>query len=72
MPGLFEDDSREYLVLRNAEEQYSLWPDTMQVPAGWNVVNGPAPRQKAIEFVDRAWSDMRPKSLRNATVGQEG
>ncbi|HZF89881.1 MbtH family protein [Streptomyces sp.] len=65
MPDLFEDDKREYLALCNTEEQYSLWPEGLDVPDGWRVVYGPGSRPNVIEYIDRTWTDMRPKSLRD-------
>ncbi|MFE6914282.1 MbtH family protein [Streptomyces rubiginosohelvolus] len=62
----FEDDSREYLALCNDEEQYSLWPQGLQIPAGWRTVYGPATREKILDRIERSWTDMRPKSLRAA------
>ncbi|AEG70804.1 MbtH family protein [Ralstonia solanacearum] len=52
------------LVLRNAEEQYSLWPAGIEVPAGWSVVHRAESREAAIDYVDSHWTDMRPASLR--------
>ncbi|MDB0571784.1 MbtH family protein [Ralstonia solanacearum] len=52
------------LVLRNAEEQYSLWPAGIEVPAGWSVVHSAESREAAIDYVEAHWTDMRPASLR--------
>ncbi|AXG77929.1 MbtH family protein [Streptomyces paludis] len=68
MPNPFEDDSREYLALSNEEEQYSLWPQDTEVPVGWRVVYGPATRKEILDHIERSWTDMRPKSLRNAVA----
>ncbi|MET9763704.1 MbtH family NRPS accessory protein [Streptomyces sp. NPDC006372] len=72
MPHPFEDDSREYLALLNEEEQYSLWPQGITVPDGWRVVYGPATRAKTIDYIDHAWTDMRPKSLRDRMAANGG
>ncbi len=72
MSNPFEDDSRDYLALINDEEQYSLWPHGTDVPPGWRVVHGPADRQSITDYVDRTWTDMRPKSLRDAMVANDG
>ncbi|GIJ32661.1 MbtH family protein [Verrucosispora sp. WMMD703] len=66
MSNPFDDDSQEFLALCNDEEQYSLWPTGITVPAGWQVVYGPAPRREVVDHIDRSWTDMRPKSLRDA------
>jgi MbtH-like protein len=38
----FEDENGTYLALVNNEDQYSLWPEYIDVPAGWTTVHGPA------------------------------
>jgi len=63
MTNPFEDDSRDYLVLVNHEGQYSLWPDFVDVPAGWTVVGPHAKRQECLAWIEENWTDMRPKSL---------
>lgn len=52
-------------VLVNGEEQYSLWPESMPVPAGWrSCMQGS--RSECLAFVERVWTDMRPRLLRRA------
>lgn len=63
MTNPFEDPEGTYLVLINAEGQYSLWPSFVEVPAGWTVVLNNDSRQACIDYIDTHWSDMRPKSL---------
>jgi MbtH protein len=67
MSNPFEDDSRRYVVLSNDEEQYSLWPATIEVPGGWTVVHSADTRQACLEYVEQNWTDMRPKTLREAS-----
>lgn len=62
----FDDASASFLVLVNDEEQYSLWPEPSPVPAGWSRAFGPDDREECLAFVERTWTDMRPKSLRAA------
>ncbi|MEV5718931.1 MbtH family protein [Amycolatopsis mediterranei] len=66
MTNPFEDPSGTYLVLVNAENQHSLWPEPIDVPAGWTVTFGPASRQSCLDHVEANWTDMRPKSLADA------
>ncbi|MFI9721803.1 MbtH family protein [Streptomyces sp. NPDC052396] len=63
----FEDQDGIYRVLVNQENQHSLWPDFAEVPAGWIVVHGPAPRQECLDHIERHWTDMRPASLAGHT-----
>jgi MbtH protein len=59
----FDDPDAAYLVLRNDERQYSLWPAMIDVPAVWAVDHGPSGRQECLDFVSARWTDMRPASL---------
>ncbi|MFI6763860.1 MbtH protein [Micromonospora pisi] len=63
MTNPFEDNDAEYLVLVNDEGQHSLWPVFVDVPAGWQVVHGKAARQDCLDYIEKSWTDMRPKSL---------
>jgi MbtH protein len=62
----FEDENAEYLVLVNDEEQHSLWPADIEVPAGWRIAQGAASREQSLSYVEEHWTDMRPASLRLA------
>ncbi len=64
MANPFEDADRDYLVVRNDEDQHSLWPAELEVPAGWLTVSGPGPRGDCLAYVEAHWQDMRPASLR--------
>ena len=62
MANPFDEDG-PFLVLVNAEGQYSLWPEFAEVPAGWTTVCGPTDREKSLQYVEENWTDMRPRSL---------
>jgi MbtH protein len=62
----FDDEDGQFYVLVNDEEQYSLWPTFAQVPAGWRIVFGAEDRRRCVDYVDATWTDMRPRSLREA------
>jgi MbtH protein len=62
----FDDTEGKFLVLLNEEEQYSLWPSFIEVPAGWQTVLEETDRNTCVEFIEKNWTDMRPKSLRDA------
>ncbi|GGR29840.1 MbtH family protein [Streptomyces netropsis] len=65
----FDDADGTFHVLVNDEGQYSLWPSFSPVPAGWTPALSDADRQSAVAFVEEHWTDMRPRSLREASVG---
>ncbi|MCV7102228.1 MbtH family protein [Mycobacterium palustre] len=65
-PNPFDDDAGTFVVLVNDEDQHSLWPAFVDVPAGWRVVYGEAGREACLDYVEQHWTDMRPRSLREA------
>lgn len=71
MANPFEDPDADYLVLVNDENQHSLWPTFVDVPAGWTTVFGKAPRQECLDYIEQNWTDMRPKSLIEAMAAQK-
>lgn len=62
----FDDDQGSFRVLANDEDQHSLWPAFTEVPAGWRVVFGEDARAACLEYIEKNWTDLRPKSLREA------
>jgi MbtH protein len=62
----FEDPDGTYLVLVNEDEQYSLWPSFASVPDGWSVALAETDRDTCLNFVEQHWTDLRPRSLREA------
>ncbi|WP_433655163.1 MbtH family protein [Nocardia sp. CA-128927] len=62
----FDDEAGSFYVLVNAEEQHSLWPAFVEIPAGWRPVFGAGRREECLDYVEKNWIDMRPKSLREA------
>jgi MbtH protein len=70
MTNPFEDDEGEFIVLINDEEQYSLWPASKEVPLGWSPTGPRGRRQECLDWIEKVWTDMRPKSLRLAMDGE--
>jgi len=66
MTNPFENENGQFLVLINDEGQHSLWPDFVEIPAGWTSTFGPDTRQACLEYVETHWTDMRPRSLADA------
>ena len=60
----FDDDDATFLVLRNAEEQHSLWPSFLAIPDGWDVDLPESTRSEALGYIERAWPDILPLSVR--------
>lgn len=59
----FDDERHDFLVLVNAQTQYSLWPDFITVPQGWRVVLGPQSRNDCVQWLEQHWQDIRPKPV---------
>jgi MbtH protein len=59
------NDDIQYQVLANEEEQFSLWPASHEVPAGWRSLGKVGTKQECMSYVDEVWTDMRPRSLRD-------
>lgn len=62
----FDDEAGVFYVLVNDEEQHSLWPAFADVPEGWRVVFGEDTRASCLEYVEQNWTDIRPRTLRDA------
>jgi MbtH protein len=59
-----DEDSTIYNVVMNHEEMYSIWPDYKSLPAGWKEVGKSGPKSECLAYIEAAWTDMRPLSLR--------
>ena len=59
----FEDENGVYHVLINDEGQHSLWPSFVEVPAGWTIIHQSDTRAACLDFINKNWTDMRPRSL---------
>ena len=61
------DDAGEatrYKVVVNQEEQYSIWPEDRDLPAGWRAEGCTGTKQECLDHIEEVWTDMRPLSLR--------
>jgi MbtH protein len=58
----FDDQGGAFVVLANDRGQHSLWPAATEVPAGWSIVLEQSVRQECIEYINRNWTDMRPRA----------
>lgn len=61
-----DQDTREYAVVINHEEQYSIWLTGRDLPNGWTEVGVRGPKRDCLDHIDQVWTDMRPLSLRKA------
>lgn len=66
-----EIDGRDYIVVLNDEEQYSIWLADRETPAGWRPAGKQGKRNECLEFIGEVWTDMRPLSLRRRMEAAE-
>jgi MbtH protein len=57
-------DTTDYHVVRNDEDQYSIWPAGRALPPGWTEEGTVGDRETCLDRIEQVWTDMRPRSLR--------
>jgi len=55
-----------YRVVVNHEEQYSIWPNDREFPAGWTDAGMSGSKEECLEHIGRIWTDITPLSVRVA------
>jgi MbtH protein len=60
----FEDESDEFIVLANAEEQFSLWPAFRAPPAGWTVAWPGGTLQACVDWIEERLANAAHKAVR--------
>ncbi len=68
---MFDDETGTFHVVRNDEEQYSIWPADREPPAGWHIEGTAGSRQECLDHIERVWTDLRPLSLRHRMASAE-
>jgi uncharacterized protein YbdZ (MbtH family) len=58
------DTTELYTVVRNDEEQYSIWAADRDLPAGWAEVGVSGTKEVCLAHIDEVWTDLRPRSVR--------
>ena len=65
------EDTTIYRVVVNHEEQYSIWPEGRELPAGWKEEGKSGTKKECLDHIEVVWTDMRPLSLRLKMKAQE-
>jgi uncharacterized protein YbdZ (MbtH family) len=68
MTNPFEVENADFLLLANAESQYSIWPAFRDPLCGWSTAGPTGAKQVCLNWIQIHWIDMRPKSLTEATT----
>jgi MbtH protein len=66
----WDDEDAIFEVVKNHEEQYSIWPHYKQIPAGWRAVGKAGSKRECLAYIEAVWTDMRPLSLRQHMESQ--
>ncbi|HET9364226.1 MAG TPA: MbtH family protein [Candidatus Angelobacter sp.] len=61
-----KEDTRNYKVVVNHEEQYSIWLASKPNPPGWKDAGKMGQKQDCLNYIKELWTDLRPLSLRKA------
>jgi len=67
---VFDDETRQFAVVHNDEQQYSIWPADLALPAGWHATGTVGPKDACLRHIAEVWTDMRPASARRPTPGR--
>ena len=65
-----DNPNTTFSVVVNSEEQYSIWPEYKDIPAGWNEAGKQGNKEECLSWIKDNWTDMRPKSLQDAMANQ--
>jgi len=66
----FDDESLTFVVLANEENQHSLWPAHIDIPAGWAPVHPADTRAACLDYIESNWADIRPRSVVESAEAQ--
>ncbi len=58
------EDTMQYKVVLNHEEQYSIWPADRENALGWKDAGKSGSKEECLAYIEEVWTDMRPLSLR--------
>jgi MbtH protein len=66
-----KEDTTTYKVVVNDEAQYSIWPAQKENPLGWTDKGKIGSKSECLAYINEAWTDMRPLSLRRKMEQRE-
>lgn len=67
-----DEDARIYRVVKNQEEQYSIWLAESPIPEGWLEVGKQGTKAECLSHIGTVWTDMRPLTLRKWLAERDG
>lgn len=64
-----EENQELFSVVINHEGQYSIWPLDREIPGGWEKEGKTGSKTQCLEYIDKTWTDICPRSIRRKTSG---
>jgi MbtH protein len=59
-----DDADTIFQVVVNDQDQYSIWFADRALPAGWTAAGITGGKQECLQYIEKVWTDMRPRSVR--------
>ncbi|ONI78086.1 MbtH family protein [Actinosynnema sp. ALI-1.44] len=53
-----------FQVVVNDEGQYSIWFADRELPSGWTAEGPNGSKKQCLDYIEKVWTDMRPRSVR--------
>ena len=63
-----DDADTIFRVVINEQDQFSIWFADRQLPAGWTAEDVTGTKQECLKHIEKVWTDMRPRSVRERTA----
>jgi MbtH protein len=54
------EDTTQYKVVVNHEQQYSIWPINREIPLGWMDTGVSGSKEQCLDTIKEVWTDLRP------------
>ncbi len=54
-----------YIVVKNHEDQYSIWELGKDIPNGWESIGFQGSKADCLNHIEEIWKDLRPHSIRD-------
>ena len=64
MESTSNNQTTQYKVVVNHEEQYSIWRVDQPNPTGWYDAGKQGTQDECLDYIESVWVDMRPLSVR--------
>lgn len=59
----FDDPQGVFYILRNAQGQFSLWPQQCALSAGWDIVCQPQSQESCQQWLEAHWRTLTPANF---------